>query len=93
MNRRDIIKAGLGSAAILTLPTQLIAAPAISRQRPKSRLKIAIIGTGERGKVLLREVLRRVDVDLAAICDIDRFVLDRTLEQVKEAGSRKAPKV
>ena len=93
MNRRDIIKAGLSSAALVTLPSQLIAAPAISRQRPKSRLKIAIIGTGERGKVLLREVLRRVDVDLAAICDIDRFVLDRTLEQVKEAGSRKAPKV
>ncbi len=87
MIRRDILKAGLAGAAIMAMPAPLIAA-----RRPLSRLRIGIIGTGERGKVLLREVLRRPDVDLTAICDIDQFVIDRTLRQAQEAG-RKPPKV
>lgn len=88
MNRRSLIAGGLGVAASLAMPAPLIAAT-----RPKSRLKLGIIGTGQRGQVLLREVLRRADIDLAAICDIDQFVIDRTLEQVKAAGGRKAPQV
>lgn len=78
-----------GSASIAT---SLTAAPAVVSRRPKSRLKVGIIGTGERGRVLLREVLNRPDVDLTAICDIDQFVIDKTLAQAKEQG-KKAPKV
>lgn len=88
VNRRSLIAGGLGVAASLAMPAPLIAA-----MRPKSRLKLGIIGTGQRGQVLMRKVLRRPDIDLAAICDIDPFVIDRTLEQVKAAGGRKAPKV
>lgn len=51
-----------------------------------------MIGTGERGRVLMRELLRRADVELTAICDIDQFVIDASMAQIAEAG-RSAPRV
>lgn len=81
MNRRELLMAG-GAA----LATAAAAAPAIARDRGGSRLRIGIIGTGERGRVHLRELLRRDDVDVIAIADIDPFVLEAAKGQFDAAG-------
>ena len=49
-------------------------------------LRLALIGTGLRGQVLLRELLRRSDVDVAALCDIEPAMLKAALAQVQAAG-------
>ena len=61
------------------------AAPGL-RAQGRSRLGLGIIGTGLRGQVLLRELLQRNDVDIAALCDIEPLMLGRALAQLERAG-------
>lgn len=52
----------------------------------KERLRLGMIGTGMRGQVLLEELLKRDDVDVVALCDIDPVMLGRALAQIARAG-------
>ena len=84
MKRRQLLKS---STALLA------AAPWIGALgRPRERLRVGLIGTGMRGQVLLSELLKQDGVDIAAICDIERYMLDRALAQLATAG-RRAPQV
>lgn len=86
MQRRDFLKtsAVVGMAA---------SAPWVSvLGRPRERLRVGLIGTGMRGQVLLAELLKQDGVDVAALCDIERFMLDAALKQLADAG-RPAPRV
>jgi len=86
MWRRDFLKA---SAAV----GMAVSAPWVSALgRPRERLRVGMIGTGMRGQVLLSELLKQDGVEVAAICDIERFMLDRALAVLAEAG-RPAPRV
>ena len=58
--------------------------PASAQSRP--RLRLAMIGTGMRGQVLLQELIRRDDVDVVALCDIEPIMLKRALAQLTKAG-------
>jgi hypothetical protein len=78
MNRRDFLTAGAALAGSVLLP------PAFGATR--ERLRIGMIGTGMRGQVLLQELLRRDDVDVVALCDIEPVMLGRALDQVRKAG-------
>jgi len=51
-----------------------------------------MIGVGMRGRVLLRELVRRDDVEVTGLCDIEQWTLDRALEQFTEAG-KPAPRL
>jgi hypothetical protein len=84
MNRRDFILAGaaLGATSLLS------ATPAWAVDR---RIRLGLIGTGMRGQVLLRELLRRDDVEVVAMCDIEPIMLKRALAMASEAG-KSAPK-
>lgn len=48
----------------------------------RERLRLGLIGTGMRGQVLLKELLRRDDVEVAALCDIEPIMLGRALAMV-----------
>ena len=76
--RRDFLAAGAAAAGSLLLPSAFGAA--------RERLRIGMIGTGMRGQVLLAELLKRDDVEVAALCDIEPVTLARALAQVDKAG-------
>ena len=84
MKRRDFILAGalLGAASLL---------PATPSWAAKRRVRLGMIGTGMRGQVLLQELLRRDDVEVAALCDIEPIMLKRALDMTAKAG-KPAPK-
>lgn len=84
MHRRDFIIAAAALGATSLLPS----APTFAARR---RLRLGMIGTGMRGQVLLRELLRRDDVEVAALCDIEPIMLKRALEMADKAG-KPAPK-
>ena len=67
--RRMLLRAGSAAA--------LLGASAFSLAQPRPRLRLAIIGTGMRGQVLLQELIRRDDVDVVALCDIEPIMLKR----------------
>jgi hypothetical protein len=81
MDRRQFV---LSTAAVAALPDAARAAA--------SKLKIGIIGVGMRGQVHLEELMRRPDVVIAGICDIDPFTIDKALAAVQAAG-RPKPRV
>ncbi|HRN62962.1 MAG TPA: Gfo/Idh/MocA family oxidoreductase [Luteimonas sp.] len=80
MQRRDFLKAS--AVAGITASAPWVSALG----RPRERLRVGLIGTGMRGQVLLAELLKQDGVDVAAICDIERYMLDRALAALAEAG-------
>ena len=79
MDRRDFVKntgAVIGAAA---LP-----APVFAR-RLESQLSIGVIGTGLRGRSLLGLLLRRDDVVVPAVCDIDPQAAAAAAQMVRDA--------
>lgn len=82
MDRRQFVAGAAGLALGAAFP-----ASAQSR-----KLKVGVLGVGMRGQVHLAELMRRDDVEIAAICDIDPFMIKRALSAIESAG-RPKPKV
>src|ERR1700743_3833140 len=96
MNRQDFLRnSSLAAMALAATPaTQIFAREKTSAGHgsvgPKVRL--AIIGTGLRGQNHLHLLLRRDDVDIVAICDVDNRMLDSTKQSITKSG-KKMPKI
>ncbi len=84
MKRRDFLLAGAALGAATLLPST----PAWAAGR---RIRLGLIGTGMRGQVLLTELLRRDDVEVVALCDIEPIMLGKAMEMAAKAG-KPAPK-
>ena len=79
MKRREFIMASAALAATSLLPNT----PAWARGR---KVRLGVIGTGMRGQVLLKELVRRDDVEVVALCDIEPIMLGRAMDMVAKAG-------
>jgi hypothetical protein len=77
LNRRNFVLSSGAAGASLGLLNNATAAA-----RP--RLRVGLIGTGMRGQVLLKELLRRDDVDVVALCDIEPIMLGRALAMAEK---------
>ncbi len=88
MHRKQFIKnTTLTAASLALLPaTNLFAA------NLKEKVKLVMIGTGLRGQNHLDLVLRRKDVELIAICDIDDRMLTMSKEMITKSG-KKMPQI
>jgi hypothetical protein len=70
------------AAAALTVSANLFAGYA------DPKIKVAIIGTGLRGQNHLDLLLRRDDVEVTAICDIDDRMLTAAREMITKSGKK-----
>jgi hypothetical protein len=61
-------------------------------QTTQAKVRVAIIGVGMRGQSHLDLLLRRADVELTAICDVDAGMLASAKKMIQESG-KKAPAV
>ena len=88
VDRRQFIR----KAAISAL--SLAAAPSLlhANNTRVDRLRIGVIGTGLRGQWHIKLALKRDDVEIVAICDIDKSMLKMALEKFDETD-RNLPKV
>lgn len=88
MKRRAFLqKTGLTAAAITVLPEDTLFA-----RSSNGRVKIALIGVGLRGQNHLSMLLKRDDVDIVAICDIDQRMLDSSRAMISKSG-KPMPKI
>jgi Oxidoreductase family, NAD-binding Rossmann fold len=84
MKRKDFIKgAGVAAASLAIFPGGSLLALAA-----EPKLKLAMIGVGLRGQNHLDLVLRREDVELVAICDIDDRMLTSSKEIITKSGKK-----
>ncbi|WP_315814575.1 Gfo/Idh/MocA family protein [Paraflavitalea speifideaquila] len=87
MNRKEFVRNTSLAAAALVLPGKSLFA---GMADPK--VKIGIIGVGLRGLSHLSLLLKREDVDLVAICDVDDKMLIRAKDMITKSG-KKMPEV
>jgi hypothetical protein len=88
MNRREFVKnSSITAAAATVLPgNPLFAATAADK------VKVAMIGVGLRGQNHLSLLLKRADVELVAICDIDERMLNSAKTIINKSG-KSMPKI
>lgn len=88
MQRRNFLKnSGIAAASFAFTPaTRLFAGVA------DTKVKIGIIGVGLRGQNHLELLLRRKDVEVAAICDISERMLASAKEMIGKTG-KKMPEI
>lgn len=83
--RREFVKttalAGTGLALMGSLPGQ--SAPA------DTKLRLGFIGVGFRGQGHLALALRREDVEVVAICDVQQRMMDMALARIAKSGKPK----
>ncbi|WP_338876336.1 Gfo/Idh/MocA family oxidoreductase [Spirosoma sp. SC4-14] len=89
--RRSFLRtAALGSAAAPLLPSFYNPLLATNQPPVLSKVRLAFIGVGSRGRSHVRQALYRDDVEVTAICDIDPEAITLTNAMIEKAG-RKAP--
>jgi predicted dehydrogenase len=88
VSRRKFVKnMSLGVAGISALQ------PFDSVSKPfADKIRIGIIGTGLRGQAHISTLLKRMDADITAVCDIDPKMLEMSGKLFRDAG-KTAPKV
>lgn len=65
----------------------LAAAPAVwAAQTSSDTIRVAVIGTGNRGSYLLRHALTIPNAKIVALCDLEPERLAKAIEQAKQAG-------
>jgi predicted homoserine dehydrogenase-like protein len=82
--RRDFIKkVAITGAGVAVVPNLAFG---ISNGRAADKLRIGLIGVGLRGTNHLNNALRRDDVLITAICDIDSRRISIALDEIEKAG-------
>ena len=88
MNRKEFLKSGSLAAAMMTLNPS-----ANFFSAPKDvKIKMGVIGVGARGQDHLDLLLRRDDVDVVAICDLDDRALNLSKDIISKSG-KKMPEI
>ncbi len=88
MNRREFVKSsGLTAAAVTILPENPLFANSSA-----DKVKIAMIGVGLRGQNHLDLLLKRSDVELVAICDVEPRMLVTAKSMITKSG-KAMPKI
>jgi hypothetical protein len=82
MNRKQFIQTMGMAAAGAALSNNLFA----KKNNTGEKIKIGIIGTGARGQGHLDLILRREDVDLVAICEVEERALDIAKKMINKSG-------
>lgn len=83
--RRKFMKAtAVASAAFTILPSSVL----FSQDKP-SKVKLGFIGVGLRGQNHLDLALRRNDVEVVALCDIQQRMIDMSMNLVQKSGKPK----
>lgn len=86
MKRRTFVKnTAMAAATVHILPTGSLYAES-------KKVKLGFIGTGLRGQSHLENALRREDVEIVAICDVDDQMLQMATSLFKKSG-KAVPKI
>ncbi len=79
--RRSFIK----NAAIAATGFSILPSTSVFSQDRSAKVRLGFIGVGLRGQNHLDLALRRNDVDVVTICDVDQRMIDRSKDLIKKA--------
>jgi predicted dehydrogenase len=87
MNRRRFLKSAATAATGLVAFPHIVSSSALGKSgsvAPSNRLVHACIGVGSRGSGVMRGFLGRGDIQIVAVCDLDRDRLNKARQTVDE---------
>jgi hypothetical protein len=87
MQRRDFIQKTALASTVAIIPNINF-----GKQPEENKVRLGLIGVGERGRNHLSMAMFRDDVEINAICDIDQNSIAKSLKLIKEKG-RKEPAI
>src|SRR3954465_2704708 len=87
MNRKEFVKTTAMVAAAIAVPGRNLFATVAN-----TNVRIALLGAGLRGQNHLELLLRRNDIDVVAICDVDERMLTSAKEMISKTG-KKMPQI
>jgi predicted dehydrogenase len=87
MNRKEFVRTTALATAAFSLPGKNFFA-----SFAETKVRVALIGTGLRGQNHLELLLRRADVDVVAVCDINEGMLTAAKNMVTKSG-KKMPQI
>jgi hypothetical protein len=79
--RRDFLRATIAGAGISMLPSAILSA-----KDAETKVRLGFIGVGLRGQNHLDLALRRNDVEVVAICDVQQRMIDMSKDLIKKSG-------
>ena len=88
MNRKEFVRTGGMAAAAMAFGPSLT----MLQAGDPRRVRMGVIGVGGRGQSHVDLLLRRSDVDLVAICDVEPHALEDTRKMIA-ASSKRMPQV
>ncbi|MDH7463187.1 Gfo/Idh/MocA family oxidoreductase [Chitinophagaceae bacterium 26-R-25] len=88
MKRKEFIKTTALAMGAMAVPGKKLLASTIGN----GTARIALLGTGLRGQSHLSLLLKRGDVDVVAICDVDERMLSSSKEMISRSG-KKMPQI
>lgn len=92
IKRRDFLRTSAGSLAGALAGTTLAAGKSRAAGA-NGRINIGIMGTGNRGRWLIKEdLVKRQNVEIACICDVDQSRVKSAVAEIQTASGRQ-PKV
>jgi len=90
VRRRDFVRTtAVGGAALTFVPSQSYGRGSSKKEKSK-KVAIGFIGVGGRGRSHLHNILKRDDVVIPAICDIDPKAVELAQNMIVKAGRPKA---
>jgi len=88
MNRKEFVRNSGIAFASLAIPGKSL----FANNAPDPKVRLAMIGVGLRGQDHLGLILKRNDVDVIAVCDVDADMLSKT-KGIISASGKKMPQV
>ena len=78
LNRRAFLQSSMLAGAGLAVPATATAGFTIAPSKPKSTLRLAVLGSGMRGQSHIDLALNREDCEVVAIADIQPVMIEKT---------------
>ncbi len=87
--RRNFIKTASVLAAGSVIPLETLYSRSGVRVAPSDKIRVALIGGNSMGWNDLLSFLKNPEVECAAMCDVDRNVLNRRTDEITKMGRPK----
>ena len=84
MTRRQALGA-IGTAGVLSAFPTIVSSTVFGKNAPSNRITLAMIGMGRQARMInLKTLLNIDDVQVVAVCDVDRWRMDNAKKDVDE---------
>ena len=95
MTRREFLAGAAAAGGMIVIGDRLIKGRTryASASRPADKIRVAVVGLGRQGQLLLKSFMKVPGVEIAALCDVDEGALNKVRAQVETTRGQRLPRL